>query len=59
MLFYATLKEFTWEKYYKMNTLVVIMKIMQKKYLQLDTKVYREDKNIEYYYDKYKKLNVF
>ena len=29
------------------------------KYLQLDTKVYREDKNIEYYYDKYKKLNVF
>ena len=25
------------------------------KYLQLDTKVYREDKNIEYYYDKYKR----
>ncbi len=28
-------------------------------YRQLDTKKYREDKNIEFYFDKYKKLNVF
>ena len=28
-------------------------------YKQLDTKEFREDRNIEYYFDKYKKLNVF